>query len=228
MPLRKFSEIVKLAEKHHGKAGLAKRMAEYDGAKKPVAKKQSDDRYLASMSQAVFSAGFSWDVIEKKWPNFEEAFDHFDPHKVAFYADRDVARLLKDTRIVRNGAKIQATINNAQFVIDTAKEHGSFTAFLKSWPASDQIGLMEHFKKHASHMGPSATTYFLRFNGWDSFILSPDVTKALIREKVVSKAPTSKADMKAVQAAFNTWTEQSGLPQRDVSRILSFSVGPST
>ena len=114
MPLRKFSEIVKLAEKHHGKAGLAKRLAE--NAKKPVVKKQSDDRYLAAMSQAVFSAGFSWDVIEKKWPGFEEAFDHFDPHKVAFYADREVARLLKDTRIVRNGAKIQATINNAQFV----------------------------------------------------------------------------------------------------------------
>lgn len=226
MPLRKFAEIQKLAEKHHGKAGLAKRLAEGHDAKLGV-KTQKDDRWLAAMSQAVFSAGFSWDVIEKKWPGFEKAFDQFDPHRVAFYADRDIARLLKDTGIVRNGAKIQATINNAQFVIDTAKEHGSFTKFLKAWPASDQIGLMEHFKKHASHMGPSATMYFLRFNGWDSFILSPDVTKALIREKVVSKAPTSKADLKAVQSAFNTWTEQSGLPQRDVSRILSYSVGPA-
>lgn len=227
MTLHKFAEIVKLAEKHHGKAGLKKRLAEYSGDKPPTLSKQKDDRWLASMSQAVFSAGFSWDVIEKKWPGFEEAFDHFDPHKVAFYADRDIARLLKDTRIVRNGAKIQATINNAQFVIDTAKEHGSFSKFLKSWPANDQVGLMEHFKAHASHLGPSATMYFLRFNGWDSFILSPDVTKALIREKVVTKAPTSKSDMKAVQAAFNTWTAESGLPQRDVSRILSFSVGPS-
>jgi 3-methyladenine DNA glycosylase Tag len=227
MSLRKFSEIVKLAEKHHGKAGLAKRMAEYDGGKPPKLSAQKDDRWLAAMAKAVFSAGFSWDVIEKKWPGFEEAFEHFDPHRVAFYADRDVARLLKDTRIVRNGAKIQATINNAQFVIDTAKEHGSFTKFLKSWPASDQIGLMEHFKKSGSHLGPSATMYFLRFNGWDSFILSQDVTKALIREKVVSKAPTSKADMKAVQAAFNVWTKQSALPQRDVSKVLSFSVGPS-
>jgi 3-methyladenine DNA glycosylase Tag len=227
MALRKFSEIVKLAEKHHGRAGLKARMGEYDGGKPPKLKAQKDDRWLASMSQAVFSAGFSWDVIEKKWPGFEEAFDHFDPHRVAFYADRDVARLLKDTRIVRNGAKIQATIANAQFVIDTAKEHGSFTKFLKTWPENDQIGLMEHFKKNASHLGPSATMYFLRFNGWDSFILSPDVTKALIREKVISKAPTSKAEMKAVQAAFNSWTEQSGLPQRDVSKLLSFSVGPS-
>jgi 3-methyladenine DNA glycosylase Tag len=224
--LRKFSEIVKLAEKHHGKAGLKQRLAEHGGDKPPAVSRQSDDRWLAAMAKAVFSAGFSWDVIEKKWPGFEEAFEHFDPHRVAFYADRDVARLLKDTRIVRNGAKIQATIANAQFVIDTAKAHGSFGKFLRSWPASDQVGLMEHFKKNASHLGPSATMYFLRANGWDSFILSPDVTKALIREKVLTKAPTSKADMRAVQAAFNAWTEQSGLSQRDVSRILSFSVGP--
>lgn len=226
MPLRKFAEIQKLAEKHHGKAQLQSKLAQH-GHGKPGSLKQSDDRFLAGMTQAVFSAGFSWDVIEKKWPGFEAAFDQFDPHKVAFYADRDMARLLKDTRIVRNGAKIQATIANARFVIDTAKAQGSFGKFLKSWPASDQIGLMEHFRKHASHLGPSATMYFLRFNGWDAFILSQDVVKALIREKVVAKAPTSKADLRAVQAAFNTWTEQSGLPQTDVSRILSFSVGPS-
>ena len=64
MPLRQFSEIVKLAEKHHGKAGLKARMGEYDGGKAPKLKAQKDDRWLASMSQAVFSAGFSWDVIE--------------------------------------------------------------------------------------------------------------------------------------------------------------------
>jgi len=226
MAFCKFSEIMKLAEKHHGKAGLKAKLAEH-GYGKPGSLKQSDDRFLAGMSKAVFSAGFSWEVIEKKWPGFEEAFDHFDPHKVAFYADRDMARLLKDTRIVRNGAKIQATIANARFVVDTAKAHGSFSKFLKTWPSTDQIGLLEHFKKHASHLGPTGAMYFLRFNGWDAFILSQDVVKALIREKVVSKAPTSKADMKAVQAAFNAWTEQSGLAQRDVSRVLSFSVGPS-
>src|SRR5215510_2085679 len=154
MALRRFSEIVKLAEKHHGKTGLQKRLEEHGGARKPTLSKQADDRWLAAMAKAVFSAGFSWDVIEKKWPGFEEAFEHFDPHRVAFYADRDVARLLKDTGIVRNGAKIQATIANAQFVIDTAKQHGSFGKFLKAWPATDQAGLVEHFKKHASHMGP--------------------------------------------------------------------------
>ena len=86
---------------------------------------------------------------------------------------------------------------------------------------------MEYFKKHASHLGPTGAMYFLRFNGWDAFILSPDVAKALIREKVVSKTPTSKADMKSVQTAFNQWTGESGRPQREICRILSYSVGPS-
>lgn len=223
MALRKFSEIVKLAEKHHGKAGLAKRLAE--NPKKPAAKKQGDDRYLSSMAKAVFSAGFSWSVIERKWADFEDAFEKFDPHRVAFYSDQEIARLSNDTRIVRNFPKIQATINNAHFVVETAKEHGSFAKFLNAWPANDQLGLMDHFNKHASFMGPSATMYFLRSNGWDAYILSPDVMKALNREKVISGVAHSKANMRAIQSAFNKWTSESELPQRDVSRILSFSVG---
>src|ERR1043165_4527867 len=149
MALRKFSEIVKLAEKHHGRQGLKTLLAEH-GYGKPGSLKQSDDRFRAGMSKAVFSAGFSWEVIEKKWPGFEEAFEQFDPHRVAFYADGDVARLLKDTRIVRNGAKINATIANARLIVETAKEHGSFGKFLKGWPTTDQIGLLEHLQKNGS------------------------------------------------------------------------------
>jgi 3-methyladenine DNA glycosylase Tag len=226
MALRKFPAIEKLAEEHHGKAGLKKRLAEHmAGGAADFGR--GDDRFLSAISKAVFSAGFSWDVIEKKWPGFEEAFENFDPHRVAFYGDDDIARLLKDTRIVRNGAKIKATITNARFVVETAKAHGSFGAFLRNWPPTDQIGLMEHFKQHAAHLGSSAASYFLRLNGWDAFILSQDVVKALIREGVVEKVPTSKAEMKAVQEAFNTWTKESKRPQREVSRLLSYSVGPS-
>lgn len=223
MSLRKFSEIKALAEKHHGASGLKGKLAERHGE---ASLDQSDDRFLSGMTKAVFSSGFSWEVVEKKWPGFEVAFQHFDPHRVAFYADHDVSRLLKDTRIIRNAAKINATITNARFVVDTAKQFGSFSAFLKQWPPSDQVGLMEHLKKHASRLGGSSAMYFLRFNGWDSFILSQDVTKALIREHVIDKEPTSKKALRAVQDAFNAWTKESKRPQREVSRILSFSVGP--
>jgi 3-methyladenine DNA glycosylase Tag len=226
MKLRKFSDILALAEKHHGARGVRTRLSEPMSAN-AADLSQSDDRFLAGMTKAVFSSGFSWEVVEQKWPGFEEAFEGFDPHRVAFYADKDVARLMKDARIVRNGAKIQATIANARFLVDTAKAHGSFGAFLRNWPPSDQIGLMEHLKQNAARLGGSSAMYFLRFNGWDAFILSADVVKALIREGVVGKVPTSKADLRAVQDAFNAWTKESRRPQREVSRILALSAGPS-
>src|SRR5262245_23494611 len=134
--MRKFSNIMDLAEEHHGKTGVKARLAEHMGGRVEDLDR-GDDRLLSGMAKAVFSAGFSWTVIEKKWPGFEAAFEGFDPHRVAFYSGDDVGRLLKDTRIVRNGAKIEATIANARFVVETAKQHGSFGAFLKSWPATD-------------------------------------------------------------------------------------------
>src|SRR5438552_7977327 len=174
MILRRFAEIEALAEKRHGKAGIKARLANpIDGGASGL--DRGDDRFLAGMTKAIFSAGFSWDVIEKKWSGFEDAFDHFNPHRVAFYSDDDVARLLKDTRIVRNGAKIQATIKNARYVVEIAKAHGSFGAFLKSWPATDHVGRMEHLKKHAADLGGTSAMDFLRLNGWDAVIPRTEV-----------------------------------------------------
>lgn len=222
--MKSFDKIEAMAGKHHGgPKGIAAKLAEWYIDTDLV--KRKDARFLAGMAKAVFSSGFSWQVIEKKWPGFEIAFEKFDPKRVAAYTDEDVDRLLKDTRIVRNGAKIMATIENARFIVATAKEHGSFGKFLANWPETDQIGLMAHLKKHASRLGGATVQYFLRFEGWDAFILSQDVVKALIREGVVEKEPTSKKDLAAVQAAFNTWRQQSKRPVREISRILALSVG---
>lgn len=223
--MNSFGKIEAMARAHHGgPRGLAAKLKENAGGTAKDLEKP-DDRFLSGMTQAVFSAGFNWKVIETKWPGFETAFHGFNPKRVAAYGDEDIDRLLKDTRIVRNGAKIKATIENARFVVATAKAHGSFGRFLKEWPTTDQIGLMDHLKKNASWLGGNACLYFLRFNGWDAFILSRDVVAALVREDVIDKPPTSKKDMAAVQAAFNIWTKESGRPQREVSRILALSVG---
>ncbi len=224
--MKTFDRIEAMAGKHHGgPKGIASVLKEWPIDTNLTAKK--DAQYLAGMAKAVFSSGFSWEVINKKWPGFEVAFDKFDPKKVAAYGDDKVDALLKDTRIVRNGAKIMATVENARFVVATAKQHSSFGKFLANWPVTDQIGLMDHLKKNASRLGGSTVQYFLRFEGWDAFILSGDVVKALIREGVVTKEPTSKKDLAAVQAAFNVWREQSKRPVREISRILALSVGPS-
>jgi DNA-3-methyladenine glycosylase I len=66
------------------------------------------------MSLEAFQSGLSWLIILRKRENFRRAFEQFDVSKVAAFTDRDVERLMADTGIVRNRAKIDATIANAR------------------------------------------------------------------------------------------------------------------
>jgi DNA-3-methyladenine glycosylase I len=78
-----------------------------------------------------FQAGLAWITILRKRENFRAAFDDFDPHKIARYGKRDVARLLKNEGIVRSGAKINAAIKGAQIWLDIEeKEPGGFTELI--------------------------------------------------------------------------------------------------
>jgi DNA-3-methyladenine glycosylase I len=70
------------------------------------------------MSLEAFQSGLSWLIILRKRDNFRTAFSGFDVEKVAAYTDRDVSRLMADQGIVRNRAKIEATIANARAVAD--------------------------------------------------------------------------------------------------------------
>lgn len=70
------------------------------------------------VSLEAFQSGLSWLVILRKRPGFRVAFDGFDPQRVAGYGAGDVDRLLADPGIVRNRAKIDATINNARALLD--------------------------------------------------------------------------------------------------------------
>ena len=79
-----------------------------------------------------FQAGLSWSTILNKRPSFREAFRGFDPRVVAAFDDDDRARLMADAGIVRNRAKIDATIGNAAALLETAAEFGSFDAYLAS------------------------------------------------------------------------------------------------
>ena len=133
-------------------------------------------------------------------------------------------QLLSNKDIVRNGLKIKTVQQNAAFISDLAKEHGSAANFFAQWPSDDYIGLLETLKKRGSRLGGSTSQYFLRFIGVDSFVLSRDVVARLMAEGVVDKNPTSKAAMKAVQAAFNAWSDQSGRSLKEISRVLAMSV----
>lgn len=224
--MRSMDEIRALADTHHGgEEGLAAKLGEHVYPVEDLAA-TPDDRTLAQMTRSIFQSGFVWKVIDAKWDGFEAAFDGFDPPRVAFYSDEDFDRLMQDERIVRNGAKVQATLHNARYVADTSREHGGFGPFLANWPVSDQIGLLDHFARNGKRLGGMTGQYVLRFLGWDAFILSNDVNAALVREGVIDKPASGKGAMKKVQAAFNDWREDSGLPQREISRLLALSVGP--
>jgi DNA-3-methyladenine glycosylase I len=75
-------------------------------------------------------AGLSWSTILRKRPAYREAFDGFDPVRVARYGARDVTRLIKNAGIVRNRRKIAAAILNARAFLAVQKEFGSFDAYL--------------------------------------------------------------------------------------------------
>ena len=76
------------------------------------------------ISLEAFQAGLSWATVLRKREAFREVFAGFDPDTVAQYTQADVSRLLDDARIIRNAAKIQATIANAQATIDLRADGG--------------------------------------------------------------------------------------------------------
>jgi DNA-3-methyladenine glycosylase I len=79
------------------------------------------DAMFERLSLEGFQSGLSWLVILRKRPAFRAAFARFDPKKVAEFGDADVQRLLADAGIVRNRAKIEATIHNARAVLEFAE-----------------------------------------------------------------------------------------------------------
>ena len=81
----------------------------------------------------AFQAGLSWRTVLHKRENFRKAFAGFDPARVARFRSRDVNRLLRDAGIIRNRAKIEATVKNAGRFLDVRKEFGTFGRYMWSW-----------------------------------------------------------------------------------------------
>jgi 3-methyladenine DNA glycosylase Tag len=220
-----FKTIRARAEKRKGGAETLARLMPPKLDPKALMKLR-DDRVLAEMTKRVFSAGFAWSVIETKWPGFEEAFLGFEPSRLAFEPDEFWEKLTKDARIVRNGAKIMSVRLNAGFVLDVAKEHGSFGKFLAEWPPSNEVGLLEVLAKRGSRLGGNSGQMLLRFLGYDAFVATKDVIACLRDAGLdIAAAPTSKRDLAKIQEQFNAWAKETGLPYRHMSLICALSIG---
>jgi DNA-3-methyladenine glycosylase I len=94
-------------------------------------------------------AGLSWITILRKRDAYREAFDDFDPEKVARYDGRRVQKLLKNEGIVRNRLKLASAVKNARAFLAVQEEFGSFSRYqwafvdgkpiVNRWPSMKQI-----------------------------------------------------------------------------------------
>jgi 3-methyladenine DNA glycosylase/8-oxoguanine DNA glycosylase len=115
--------------------------------------------YLSIMTRAIFQAGLSWAAIDAQWAALCDAFDGFDPAKVAKYGDADVRRIMAHPGIVHSERKIRATIRNAQTLLDLTREHGTFRKYLRAH--NNYAALADAMKQRFAYLGDISLYYFL-------------------------------------------------------------------
>jgi len=129
-----------------------------------------DRRIFEKISLEGFQSGLSWLTILRKRDNFRRAFKSFDFRTVARFNARSVDRLLRDPGIVRNRAKILATINSAQRCLALIEEAGSLAAYVWSFEPQDRSRPRRLDWATLVGMGPSkgagAMSEDLRRRGW--------------------------------------------------------------
>ena len=103
-----------------------------------------DRKWFEYITLDAFQAGLSWSIVLKKRENFRIAFDNFEPEKIAKYDETKYTELTQDAGIIRNRAKIKATITNAQAFLKIQKEFGSFDKFI--WQLFDNQPIVNKWK----------------------------------------------------------------------------------
>ena len=92
--------------------------------------KRDDRRLFEDLILDCAQAGLSWITILRKRGNYRQAFDNFDPAKVAVYDEAKVEELLQNVDIIHNRQKINSAIKNAQAFLIVQEEYGSFDAYI--------------------------------------------------------------------------------------------------
>ena len=217
-----FARIQRAAEKRLGKPAFARRLPKVKSA--AALRRVGDDRYFSLMSLRSFRAGLRHDMVDAKWPTFEKAFHRFEPRRVRAMSDEAVESLMGDRRLIRHLGKLKAVHANAAAMCDLIGEYGSFGRYLAGWPGERVVALWEDLAKRFHQLGSNSGAYFLRMAGKDTFILTEPVVKALNHWGAFGGEPKGKKDRAAVQAIFNAWAEETGLPLAHLSMTLAVSL----
>lgn len=84
-------------------------------------------------------AGLSWITVLRKREHYREAFDHFDPARIARYDADKISALLQDAGIIRNRLKVQSAVTNARAFLELQHEHGTFASWLWDFVGGEPI-----------------------------------------------------------------------------------------
>ena len=226
MAAEPFSEIQKRAAQRKGGAAALSHLVSQPLSVKDVAA-IPDDRFLAAMTKKVFQYGFVWRVIEAKWPDFETVFFGFDIEKVLLMPDEMLEQKATDKRIVRNYKKVMTVRDNAMMIQDIKHDHGSFGEFVAGFGPERITELWLYLKKHGARLGGNTGPYTLRALGVDTFLFSRDVEDYLRKHEIIDGSLTSQKSLKAANACFAQWQQESGLSLQEISQTLSLSWGPN-
>jgi 3-methyladenine DNA glycosylase Tag len=115
--------------------------------------------YLEAITRAVFQGGISWRVVDAKWDGIRDAFASFDPRAVADLDAHDIDLLMADARVIRNRAKLEGTVDNAQTLLELDAEHGGFRRYLRSQGSFEAT--VADLKRQFRFLGDTGAYYFL-------------------------------------------------------------------
>ncbi len=131
-------------------------------------KPPSDDAIFENLTRVIFQGGLNWEIVDNKWPFFQEVFENFSISEVANFTEDDVTRLLEDARIIRNAQKIEAAIYNANEFLKIKDEFGSFLKYLNTLDKSNNYeSVVKILSKRFKRLGTKSSHIFLYSIGED-------------------------------------------------------------
>ena len=180
--------------------------------------------YFSLMSRRIFHAGLRHSMVDGKWPVFEELFHNFNIDRVRMMSDEALEATLKDRRIIRHWGKIKAVRSNAEALYGMQADGISMGNYLADWPVERIVELWSDLKRRFIQLGGNSGPYFLRMAGKDTFLLTDNVVRALIKWGAIAGKPAGSKSLLHVQEVMTQWSEQSNLPLCQVSMVLAMSV----
>lgn len=134
----------------------------------PKKKPENDSGYFEILSKAVFNAGFSYQVVNRKWDGIKEVFDEFKPEKLAKWTVDEISIALNSPKIIRNSRKVNAIVMNASLFLELIEEHGSFEGYLKTFRHEPYEEKQKILSKKFKWLGPTGAHFFLWSVGEDA------------------------------------------------------------